>query len=213
LAIETGDLLELECDGASVRVSGWWDSEHGLAGDATHFALVADGEATIEDEHGAISLTTGMYAVLPGQGMIRGVRSRGIVISCSGYQGLRQFGGPAGGEGRLRYIDGCSDTLLVCPPRRGEPCLNHLHVPPRTRQSAHTHPSERIGVILRGRGECHTPSGVYPLTPGLAWRIPPGCLHAFATEEESLDLLAWHPDSDFGPTDTDHPMLNRTFRS
>jgi hypothetical protein len=30
------------------------------------------------------------------------------------------------------------------------------------------------------------------------------------TAEESLDILAWHPDSDFGLTDEDHPMLNRT---
>jgi hypothetical protein len=24
-------------------------------------------------------------------------------------------------------------------------------------------------------------------------------------------VLAFHPDSDFGPTDEDHPMLNRTY--
>ena len=27
-----------------------------------------------------------------------------------------------------------------------------------------------------------------------------------------LDVIAWHPDSDFGPTDQDHPMINRTLR-
>jgi len=23
-------------------------------------------------------------------------------------------------------------------------------------------------------------------------------------------VIAWHPDSDFGPRDDDHPMINRT---
>jgi len=26
-----------------------------------------------------------------------------------------------------------------------------------------------------------------------------------------MDIIAYHPDSDFGPTDIDHPMLNRTY--
>jgi hypothetical protein len=25
-----------------------------------------------------------------------------------------------------------------------------------------------------------------------------------------MDVIAWHPDSDFGPEDDDHPMVNRT---
>jgi len=45
----------------------------------------------------------------------------------------------------------------------------------------------------------------------MAWRIPSGCLHSFFTFDESMDVLAWHPDSDFGPTDENHPMKNRTY--
>ena len=37
-----------------------------------------------------------------------------------------------------------------------------------------------------------------------------GCLHSFFTRGEALDVLAWHPDSDFGPTHDHHPMVNRT---
>jgi quercetin dioxygenase-like cupin family protein len=125
------------------------------------------------------------------------------VIEIRGYRGLRQIGGPIEPMGRLRYIDGCTDTLLVCPPRLGEPCLNHLHIPPGTDQSAHTHPSVRIGVIARGHGVCRTADGDYRLRPGLGWIIPTGLRHAFATAGEALDVLAWHPDSDFGPTDDD----------
>ena len=25
-----------------------------------------------------------------------------------------------------------------------------------------------------------------------------------------MDVIAFHPDSDFGPTDIEHPMINRT---
>jgi quercetin dioxygenase-like cupin family protein len=112
--------------------------------------------------------------------------------------------------GRLRYIDGCSDTLLISPPRLGDPCLNHLHIPPHTDQTPHTHPSARIGIILQGVGECRTLDRIYPLQPGMGWYIPTGCLHSFFTRDEALDVVAWHPDSDFGPRDDDHPMINRT---
>jgi hypothetical protein len=29
--------------------------------------------------------------------------------------------------------------------------------------------------------------------------------------KSSLDVIAFHPDSDWGPTDGTHPMLNRTY--
>jgi hypothetical protein len=44
----------------------------------------------------------------------------------------------------------------------------------------------------------------------VAWAIEEGCAHSFATQGAALDVIAWHPDSDFGPRDEDHPMVNRT---
>jgi hypothetical protein len=44
----------------------------------------------------------------------------------------------------------------------------------------------------------------------MGWRIPTGSVHSFYTRETPLDVIAWHPDSDFGPTDENHPMRNRT---
>ncbi len=44
----------------------------------------------------------------------------------------------------------------------------------------------------------------------MGWYIPTGCLLSFFTRDEALDVVAWHPDSDFGPRDDDHPMTNRT---
>lgn len=213
LTITTGLLLDLSDNAYSTQVYGWNRQALELPDNATHYGIVLDGETFVTDKEAGTHfiLKPEMFFVWPGSGRILTDKSQGLVISRLEYQGLRQIGGPLEKQGRLRYIDGCTDTLLVCPPRLGEPCLNHLHIPPHTNQSPHTHPSERIGVILRGSGECRTPDGVYRLTPGMGWRIPTGCLHSFFTEEESLDVVAWHPDSDFGPTDENHPMINRTF--
>jgi quercetin dioxygenase-like cupin family protein len=137
---------------------------------------------------------------------------RGLAVIVPGYRGLRQVGGPLEATGRLRYIDGCTDTLLVSPPRRGEPCVNHLHVPAATRQSEHFHPSVRIGTIARGRGTCVTGAERWPLEAGMGWVIPRERQHFFETTEAALDVFTWHPDTDVGPTDEDHPMVNRTWR-
>jgi hypothetical protein len=45
----------------------------------------------------------------------------------------------------------------------------------------------------------------------MLWCIEAGGEHKFSTPYgEELQVIAFHPDSDFGPTDEDHPMLNRT---
>jgi len=210
LPLQTGLLLDLTGGAHPVRVSGWADGDLSLPPGATHYGMVTDGEAELSYAGARVLLRAGMYFVLPAQATVAGAGSWGLVVSRLGYRGLTQWGGPLEAQGRLRYIDGCSDTLLVCPPLKGEPCLNHLHIPPHTSQSAHTHPSERIGVILRGAGECRTPEGTFALAPGMGWRIPAGCEHSFFTIDTSLDVIAWHPDSDFGPTHDDHPMVNLT---
>jgi quercetin dioxygenase-like cupin family protein len=209
LAIDHGLLVDLAGDAHPARVYGWRDGSLALEAGATHYGMAVEGDCVLETDAGRFVLRAGMFFVVPGAGRVEG--GAGMAISRLGYLGLFQVGGPVEATGRLRYIDGCSDTLLVCPPVLGEPCLNHLHMPPGTDQTAHTHPSERIGVIVRGTGECRTPGGTFALRPGMGWRIPTGCLHSFFTREEPLDVLAWHPDSDFGPTHDHHPMVNRTF--
>jgi hypothetical protein len=179
-----------------------------LAYAAAYWVLVCAGEVSAKLGTLHCSLPAEHYLATPGAGQLRG--GRALVIEQRGYRNVRQFGGALEATGRLRYVDGCTDTLLVCPPRLGEPCLNHLHIPPHTRQAVHTHPTLRIGLIARGAGVCRTPLGEIPLQAGLGWLIPAGLTHSFATEEQALDVFAWHPDSDFGPTDADHPMLNRT---
>lgn len=176
----------------------------------THYVFARTGVARVELATGTFHLAAGMYAAIPGAARIDG-HGEGFVATRVGYAGVLLFGGPIEARGRLRYIDGCTDSLLLAPPRAGDPCLNHLHIPEGTRQSRHTHPSVRVGMIARGRGRCVTPSGEHPLAPGTLFVLAPGAPHSFFTDDASLDVVVYHPDSDTGPTDEDHPMINRTF--
>ena len=189
------------------RFSGW-NGALELTAQGHHFGFVYEGKATIESEQGTLELGAGMYFSEPGACRVSG--GRGVVMTRLDWRGLRSVGGPVEERGRLRYIDGCTDSLLVAPVRLGDPCLNLLHIPAGTRQTSHTHPSMRSGVIVSGRGRCVTPEGDAPLSPGLAFVISTGTEHAFHTDEEDLRVIAYHPDSDYGPTDEVHPMINRT---
>lgn len=148
-----------------------------------------------------------------------------LVLVTSGYRGMCMVGGELEVQGRLQYIDGCTDSLLIPPVKMGDPCLNHLHFPAGVEQSAHTHPDIRVGMITRGRGECVTPWGNTQLYPGVLFIIHPlGAeklvgldgnehfvgVHSFRTTDSSMDVVAFHPTSDYGPTDEQHPMILQT---
>lgn len=197
-ALEPGRLWDL----GRVQVYGLTDADWR---GGTAFGIVTDGPARLQVEGGEFSLAAGSFFVAPGGGRVHG--GRGLVIHDTAWEGLFQIGGPIRGVGRLKYIDGCTDTLLVCPPRLGDPSLNHLHIPAGTDQSPHTHASHRIGVILRGSGQARVPEGRVDLAPGMGWFIPQDSEHSFVTgPAAALDVVAWHPDSVFGPTDEVHPM-------
>lgn len=99
----------------------------------------------------------------------------------------------------------------MAPPKISDPCLNLLHFPPGIQQTAHSHPSVRCGLIASGAGFCMAEGGRVDLKQGMVWAIPKDTVHAFHTEQESLQVIAYHPDTDWGPRDEDHPMLNRTW--
>lgn len=190
-----------------------WDLLSGLAEPGAFFGYVVDGQNAVLRHAGvAFPLRPGMFfAVNTGSATLTNPGGRILLIYQAKADFPFQIGGPIENMGRLRYIDGCTDSLLVPPWRLGEACLNHLHIPPGVEQTMHTHPSDRIGVVVRGRGQCVTPEGATDLVGGMIWRIPADGLHRFRTEGYPLDIVAWHPDSDFGPTDDDHPMLRKTF--
>lgn len=137
--------------------------------------------------------------------------SQVVVIRQKNYIGFYAMGGPVEDQGRLRYIDGCSDSLLLCPPRLGDPCLNLLHFPAGIKQTMHNHPSVRMGAVISGSGLYVTRTEQFVLRPGSIFMIPTGVYHHFQTLESTLNVFAFHPDSDWGPEDEVHPMINRTW--
>lgn len=213
------------------------------------YLFVYEGEFLLKaEDRGAIMLRAGMYASVSGRMNLSG-EGKAILIEClsggsyienavvpgykpgpvkrrTSFRPMFVVGGPLEREGRLAYIDGCTDSLLIPPVKMGDPCLNHLHFPAHIDQTAHTHPSHRIGVVVSGRGECITPFGNIPLEPGYLFVIKewdgiststgldgktyPVGEHCFRTFEGEMDVIAFHPDSDFGATDEFHPMVNRT---
>jgi quercetin dioxygenase-like cupin family protein len=203
-------LLANMCDEFPSSVYGWSGDVLEMPAGSTHFGYVQEGFATVACASGRFSLTPGMYFSVPGNGTVSG-DGAGIVISRHGYNGFFQVGGPVEKTGRLNYIDGCTDSLLVAPILMGDPCLNLLCFPPGINQTPHTHPSIRVGVVASGRGNCITADQVIPLRPGRIFIIHAHQLHSFATQDSSMRVIAYHPDSDFGATHEDHPMINRTF--
>ncbi len=134
-----------------------------------------------------------------------------LTIAVKGYKSIpTRTWAVDGSAGRLKYIDGCSSTLLVAPPVKGDPCLNYMHVPGQTEQTFHTHPSIRVGLVVSGSGHVDLDGSSVEVIAGDAWVIEADELHRFRTEDDELEVLVFHPDSDFGPTDEVHPMLNKT---
>ena len=174
---------------------------------STTYGMVC-GEGQLITDNGQYRLKSGMYFVAVGR--CEQQAHQAIVIERFGYQGLPMIGGPIEHTGRLRYIDGCTDTVLISPPVLGDPCLNLLHFPTNIRQTMHTHPSLRCGITMSGKGRAIFPDGEVPLEPGSCWFLRTGGQHAFHTDQSELLVSAWHPDTDTGPSHHDHPMLNRT---
>ena len=175
------------------------------AGDNAYGYCAKGGTANVLGR--SIALMDGMIFAVPGPAEIESVT--GFAAIRHGFSGLTSFGFIER-EGRLPYIDGCSDTLLVAPPVLGDPCLNYLFMPAGTRQTMHTHPSVRIGMIVAGSGWCVTPAGRQPLAAAQAFILAPDEAHCFHTDVEAMHIVVYHPDSDFGPAPKDHPMINKT---
>lgn len=203
--------------------------------DSSYFVFIYSGQAELKivdgitaalpkdtyfTHHGKFSLTGEFKAVA-----IEVIVNSGEFAK-NKFKSYTSIGGIVEKTGRLKYIDGCTDSLLIPPVKKGDPCLNHLHFPKNIKQTPHTHPSHRIGVVIRGEGECITPFGNLPLVEGCIFVIKEydgqamhlgidgkmyeAGTHKFDTSDNSMDVIAFHPDSDFGAEDEFHPMINRT---
>lgn len=181
---------------------------------STVYGYVLDGEIHAQPN---ISVRAGEYFSFPVTNSLSYLTPKGtaIVIIRVGFIGQTVIGGPIEDTGRLVYIDGCSDTILVYPPRKGDPSLSHLHFPKHIDQQFHLHPSVRVGLIVKGEGICeYMEDGKVvskPLKTGKMFHIPERETHRFLTKDSTLDIIAFHPDGDWGPEDENHIMKNRTY--
>jgi hypothetical protein len=219
---QDGILADLSLDKHPTKVYGWGYSGQKLEiqDECTYFGVVVNGTTTLTiDSFGKLQeflLTSGMYFSVPNNIRIYG--GCGLIVSRLNYRGVFMIGGPIEEKGRLLYINGCSDSLLIPPVIKGDPCLNFLHFPEKINQTRHTHPSLRVGIVARGRGRCVVPTNDdgsgsdidIPLIAGHIFIIPTDGHHSFFTDNSLMDVIAYHPDSDTGLTHSDHPMINRT---
>ncbi|WP_416669796.1 cupin domain-containing protein [Egbenema bharatensis] len=192
----------------------WQDHPIGLSDVGTHFGFVYQGFAhlSFRGMHGTESyrLRAGMYFSLPGKGAIGSAASSGIVFTRLNYRGMFSLGGPIEAQGRLAYIDGGTSSLLIPPVLLGDPCLNVMYFPPHVDQTLHTHPSDRIGIVVAGASIMKTPQSAIPVESGTIFLIPAHYPHKFCTSDSPFTVVVFHPDSDTGYTHTNHPMLQRT---
>ena len=176
---------------------------------STTFGFILEGTCRIKWNEHSLELRSGMYFSIAGQLEFSGNAKIACFIR-NNFFGLTNIGGPIEKTGRLKYINNCTDTLLISPPRLGDPCLNLLVFPANTLQDKHIHPSLRLGIVASGSGFCHSSNQRIPLRTGSVFSIPANTVHCFETTNDTLRVIAYHPDSDQGPTDEAHPMINRT---
>src|SRR5690348_4563845 len=99
-------------DSAGTERHAWLGGDLLLAGTGTHFAYVASGMARLVNPLGEFPVPSGCFFSLPGEGRLTG-EGTALVVTRLGYAGMFYLGGPLEETGRLRYIDGCSDSVLI----------------------------------------------------------------------------------------------------
>ena len=197
------------CDLHDTRVVSWDRLDSSAQSVPPGFGFILAGPTHLNGAKGCFALKDGMFYSVPEGWTVKG--GCGFHISSRFCPPYLQIGGPIEQTGRLRYIDGCTDSLLIHPIALGDPCINALYFPPGVDQTVHTHPSSRVGLVVMGSGWCKSEEGSrIPLQLGNLFVLPPDTVHGFVSNDEGMTVIAYHPDSDTGPTDVNHPMINRT---
>jgi len=116
------------------------------------------------------------------------------------------------GMGNLSYIDGGTNTTAVNPGRLGDPVINYVHFPAGMQQTLHTHPSHRVGIVLKGTGKVELDDREFLLKQGDVFFLQRNVLHNFMCPyNEDVVLFVFAPDSGTGPTDEVNPLKIRTY--
>lgn len=115
--------------------------------------------------------------------------------------------------GNLSYMDGGTNTTAINPGRLGLPVINYVHFPKGMKQTLHTHPSQRIGLILSGKGTIELDDNVmFDIEEGDVFVMERNTLHNFMCDKgEDVTLFVFAPDSGTGPTDEINPLKVRTY--
>lgn len=174
--------------------------------DCTRFILGIDCQIKTKDFS-----ATGTFAATTNQDLE--ISGDWIIVETPGYSFLenRLSTCKSGHPANLCYIDGCSNSNLIDPPRNGEPCVNYLYFPPGINQTFHTHPSLRLGTILSGEGIADLGHNKIKLCKGDRFILDSHAVHRFVTENDHMSIMIFHPDSEDGPRDENNPMRSRTY--
>ena len=144
-----------------------------------------------------------------------GAASHAVVIEYKGIHLLenRYYVQNDLGIGNLSYMDGGTNTTAVNPSRLGDPVVNYVHFPNHMYQTLHTHPSHRVGLILRGSGHIELDNQeIFDIKTGDCFWMPRNTLHNFCCQKgEHVELFVFAPDSGTGPTDEVNPLKIRTY--
>lgn len=125
MSIRLLEKFDLVDDKHHIRVQSIVDSELNLDPQASHFVVIHKGEVCASLVTGEYVLRENCFGSFPGAVRLE-AHGNALIISSIGYESPVLIGGPIERKGRLRYIDGCTASLLIPPPVRGEPCLNCL---------------------------------------------------------------------------------------
>ncbi len=175
----------------------------------TFVGYVVEGKTILKMNGLTLALRAGCYFSAPKSLEIKLNKGLIVVIERPDFNGILASG-MCEKEGRLKYIDGASDSILLSPPKVGDPILNFLHFPKKVNQTPHTHPSYRLTIVAGGEGIGKGKKWKIPLKKGTIVIIDKNEWHGFITKNKTMDVITYHPDSDWGPTDENHPMLNKT---
>jgi quercetin dioxygenase-like cupin family protein len=148
------------------------------------------------------------FTIKCGQGTAAVIQYLGLHLSESRYYVQNELG-----MGNLSYMDGGTNTTAVNPGRLGDPVINYVHFPAGMYQTLHTHPSHRVGIVLKGLGKIELDDREFSLKQGDVFFMQRNVLHNFTCpyENEDVVLFVFAPDSGTGPTDEVNPLKIRTY--
>jgi hypothetical protein len=99
------------------------DAEWQTLAHSTTFGVVLSGKSYVNDR----AIYPNEFFCLPStEHQTISVDGRAALFVRLGFLGQHIVAGKIDPKGRVSYIDGCTDSVLVYPPRKGDACLNKL---------------------------------------------------------------------------------------